>query len=229
MTTRTYGWYVLHSPRTGHKDEWYENDPDARYANAPSPRVHLEHFQKLGLLDTVPTFDNFVPLLDQYMEWYKRVDENWNIFTQEEKAKGLMVTLHWTLSHVLCDPNIDVKILEYVYQKYLSKFAITLVYNASFPERLLREMIENTGKKTDPTKGTKGGEITCFVLHNKYISGDIVDLCARKTKKVTIQRDCVGHPNVKRETLVYLAKEGKNENVKKDARNALIEKGFVTI
>jgi len=213
----------------GEYDSWYGNDPNQNYVNAPKPQKHLDNFEKIGLLNEVPTFENLIPWIDEYCTWYKGVDKDWNVFTQEEKNGGIFVTLHWTLSHVLSDPHLDPKVFEYVYKNHLSKFAITLVNNGGFPEKFVKEMIENTGSKTDPTKGTKGGEITCFVLHNKSASAKIVDLCARKTKKVTIQRDVVDHPNVSRETLVYLSQEGKNPNVKKDALSKLVDKGWLNV
>jgi len=228
-TTRTYDWYLRRSPARGHTDKWYvEKDITRKGGNCPSSQDHIDHYEKLGILHEVPTLENFKPLVDMYVAWYRKVGEDWSLFQEEEAKGGLLVTLHWTLSGFLHDPNIDPRILQYLYDNYVDKFAISLVDNPSFPDTLLRELIEGTGKK-NPVKDTRGGEMACFILHNKSASSSIVDLCARKTKKAGIQNDAIGHPNVSRETLVFLSKNGKSPTVKRYALEALVKKGLLNV
>lgn len=108
------------------------------------------------------------------------------------------------------------------------KNIVSVVYNPNVPEDVLMDIL-NVDPKKDPTKDTKGGEIGCFILHNKKVSGRVVDVISRKTKKIGIQRDCVGHPNVTRDTLVFLSKNGKSATVKRDALEVLVKRGWLDV
>jgi hypothetical protein len=231
MAKRTYRFYTTHNTYPG-RDDYYETEK-------PGDGVPLfqetrnSNIQKslecLDILDKVPTLDNFKPLIDMYSEWWEKVDKNWNEYENaSKKGNGHLVSLHWILGRVLQDPGIDPEILRYTVRTS-PKNVISVVYNPKCPEDVLMGLLENNGSKKDSTKGTKGGEIGCFILHNKGVSSKVVDTIARKTKKVTIQRDCIRHPNVSRETLVFLSKEGRNNNVTRDARNELVERGFVKV
>lgn len=214
---RTYGWYVLNDFRSGeskvYKDELL---------------VHLKNFEKLGLLDQVPTFDTFVPLVEKYTEWYKGVNKDWKIYKKEEQSEGLMYTLHWTLHTIVSDPTVDAKILRHVGERF-PMFTIWIVKNSSCPDDLLTSLIQGSGKKGDPTSKTNGGEIACFALFNEDLSSKLVHLCALKAKRASTQKDVVYHKNVSKETLVYLAKECKSESVKKLALRTLQEKGWLSL
>jgi hypothetical protein len=217
MEKRTYRWYTTHNTYA----------PGADYSETSEMEgVNLQKgLDRLDILDKVPTLENFKPLVDMYSEWWKTVEVSWKNY---ENGEPHLVTLHWILYRVLQDPSIDPEILRYTV-KVSPKNVISVVYNPNCPEDVLVRLLEKSGTKEDPTKNTKGGEIGCFILHNKKVSSKVVDLIARKTKRASVQRDVIRHPNVSRETLVRLSKEGRNPNVQKDARNQLVERGFVKV
>jgi len=225
--TRTFGWYVTHRfHRSG--DSFYEVDPSESYANAPSPQVHLDNFKTAGLLDAVPTLENLVPLVEEYSEWFARWLVDWKIYEGEETVNGFMCTLHWTLSNIFCDPNIDVRVLRYLVENH-TRFTITAVSNVGCPKDILVSLLKRDGKYKDTSHETNGGEIGCFILHNDRLASDMVNLCAVTTKKVSIQKMVVNHPNVSRDTLIYLSKEGRSESLKKIALRELVNKGWLEV
>lgn len=224
---RTYGWYVLHHFDNG-RATYYDVSPDQEYANAPSPRMHLDHFRALGLIDQVPTFDNLVPLVEQYSEWYETVVESSSLYDEEEKRGGLMVTLHWTLCNILQCPTLDAAILRHVVRTF-PRFTIPIVYNTSCPEDVMVALLEHSGTKRDPTRETNGGEIGCFILRNKMTPAAVIDMIAKKTKRTTIQRDVMVHTNVSRDTLVYLSQNGRSDRVKSEALAQLVRRGWLNV
>jgi hypothetical protein len=227
-STRTFGWYVTHRFRSGDGDSFYEVDPSESYANAPSPQVHLDNFKTAGLLDAVPTLENLVPLVEEYSEWFARCLNDWKIYEGEETVNGFMCTLHWTLSNIFCDPNIDVRVLRYLVENH-TRFTITAVSNVGCPKDILVSLLKRDGKYKDTSHETNGGEIGCFILHNDRLASDMVNLCAVTTKKVSIQKMVVNHPNVSRDTLIYLSKEGRSESLKKIALRELVNKGWLEV
>jgi hypothetical protein len=222
---RTYRWYTTHDTYVG-RDEYYETDDRGIFSE-----THSRGLQKaLGdIIDLVPDFDNFTPRSLEYQEWYNKVDKDWNEFEKAKKEGSYLVAWHWIGGRILQDPDLTDRdrILEFV-ARNCPKCLISVIYNPKVSESLLLEILNRDPKK-DPTRGTKSGEIGRFILYNKKVSSKVVDLVARKTKKVTIQRSVIRHPNVSRETLVWLSKEGKNSNVQKDALNELVERGFVKV
>jgi len=227
-STRTFGWYVTHRFHRGDGDSFYEVDPSESYANAPSPQVHLDNFKSKGLLDVTPTLENLVPLVEEYSEWFARCLNDWKIYENEELVNGYMCTLHWTLSNIFCDPNIDERVLRYLVENH-SRFTITAVSNVGCPKDILVSLLERDGKYVDPSAKTNGGEIGCFILQNDSLPSDLVNLCAVTTKKVSIQKMVVDHPNVSRDTLIYLSKEGRSESMKKIALRELVKKGWLEV
>jgi hypothetical protein len=222
----TYGWYTKTHflpggeyfivDRTGVKPCFEECDESLQDHN----------LKELGVFDKVPTPENMNPLIDMYSTWWETVEKDWNEYTKNQR--GPLVTLHWILSQVLQDPTCDPEIIRYAL-KSSGKFTICCVYNPSCPEDVVRDLVSKSKTKNDPTTKTNGGEVTCFVLANKKLPSHLVDLCARHTKKATNQRSVVSHPNVSKETLVFLSKEGKSPRVKRDALEALVEKGWLTV
>lgn len=224
---RTYRWFTTHDTYNDceGEDGYYETEKpgDGEPLFKETTGKNLQKALKcLDILDQVPTLDNFRPLVDMYSKWWETVEVSWKNY---ENGEPHLVALHWILGRVIQHPDIDPEILRYV-AKTSPKNIISVVYNPNVPEDLLLEVLN---QKKDSTKGTKGGEIGCFILHNKKVSGKVINTIARKTKRIGIQRDCTSHPNVTKETLVWLSREGKNENVKKDARNELVERGMVKI
>lgn len=228
MKMRTYRWFTTHDTynECDGEDGYYDTEKGEGtplFEETTGGRLQ-KSLKCLDILDKVPTLDNFRPLVDMYTKWWETVEVSWKNY---ENGEPHLVALHWILGRVLQHPSIDPEILRYVV-KTSPKNLISVVYNPNVPEDLLLEILNRDPKK-DPTKGTKGGEIGCFILHNKKVSSKVIDLVARKTKKITIQREVTCHPNVSKETLVWLSREGKNENVKKDARNQLVERGFIKV
>jgi hypothetical protein len=225
-TKRTYSWYTLHQFEYGEKT-YFVLPGHEKPVNAPSGNMNIEQFAKHGLADKVPTLTNIRPLIDMYVDWYdNKVSKDWNEYSKP--GTEFLRTLHWILQHIFQDPTIDPEILRYAVNAS-EKFGISVVYNPSCPRDIIERYLGVTGTKDDPTKHTKGGEMVCFILVNKYLPSDLVDKCARMTKKVSTQKDVIEHRNVSRETLVYLSKNGKSDTVKKNALKMLVTKGWLTV
>lgn len=206
----------------------YERDINEQYANANGPKDNIQTFTKVGVVDQVVNLKNFKPLFDQYVKWWDEVDNDWKVYEEENKKKdSILITFHWTLNSILGDPMVDQEVLRYVYKS--GRSIPTMCGNPSLPEDIVRELIEVSGTKVDPTGGTRGGEVVCFLLHNKKLPGHLVDLCVRKMRKVTNQKDSIHHPNITDDTLKYLVKEGRSETVKKNALRELMERGSLKI
>lgn len=226
--TRTFGWYVTHQFHRGRGDSYYEVDPSESYANAPSPQVHLDNFKSKGLLDVTPTLENLAPLVKEYSEWSEKYFSDYKFYQSENSVNGFMVTLHWTLSNIFSDPNIGEGVLRYLVENH-TRFTITAVSNVGCPKDILVSLLKRDGKYKDTSHETNGGEIGCFILHNDRLASDMVNLCAVTTKKVSIQKMVVNHPNVSRDTLIYLSKEGRSESLKKIALRELVNKGWLEV
>lgn len=226
--TRTYRWYTSHDTYVGRDDYYSTDDDQSLFSETHSHNIETA-LEPLGILDEVPNFDNLIPLVDEYSKWWERVDKSWKVYENAQKARSHLVALHWILGRIIQDPTLTDRdrILEYVARNSPNNI-IEVVYNPKVSESLLLEILYRDPKK-DPTQKTKGGEVGCFVLHNKHITWKVVDVVARKTKKIGIQRDCVGHPNVLRETLVFLSKDGKSSTVKKDALKVMMERGWLDV
>ena len=216
--TRTYGWYATHHLFTDgtFSDTTRGGDP----VNAPSWKTNLKNLEALGVKDLVPSVDNYRPLLQMWEEWEKK---SW---TERMKEPGHPCeTLHWILNDVLKDTTLAPE----MFWAFFSRSPITVIENAGCPEPLLRQLIERTGTKDDTSRETKGGEMTVFALYNRALPPHLVDLCARKTRKASIQKDVITHPNVTRETLVHLVKDGKSDPVKRDALLMMFTRGWLNI
>jgi len=189
-----------------------------------------DDFRTLGVLNEVPTLENIKPLLQLYADWMVEAERNWNLYTLEENTVGgVRFTLHWVLHIILQDPTIDPLIIRYVLDTFPKNFVIACVYNPVCPEDLIERLIKSSGTKTDPTRSTKGGEVTCFILHKATLPSSLVDECARKTRKASNQQDVIKHPNVSQDTLVFLSREGKSESVKRNALRELVKRGYLMI
>lgn len=222
---RTFKWYCLHHIFSG---KVYERDINEVYANADGPKVHIETWTQVGVVDEVVTLKNFKPLFDQYVKWWEEVDKDWNVYeVEKKKGNSLFLSLHWMTGDLVSDPGIDLEVLEYVYRT--GRCIPKMCDNPSLPEHIVRELIEVSGTKKDPTGGTKGGEVVCFLLHNKQLPGHLVDLSVRKMRKATNQKDSINHPNITDDTLRYLVNEGKSESVKKNALRELMKRGSLKV
>ena len=78
-TSRTYKWYTTHNFFPGESKPYTTGE----CVNDSSPKTHQENLKELGVLDLVPTFENFKPLIDMYEEWWKTVEQDWSNFTSE--------------------------------------------------------------------------------------------------------------------------------------------------
>lgn len=224
MNDRTYGWYATHDTYVG-CDDFYETDDRGISKETHSSNLK-KGLQELGVLDQVPTLENFKPLIDMFTAWWEKVDKDWSEYTRQNG--GPLVVLHWVLGRILQDPNIDHRILRYTVEA-CPRNTINVVYNPNVPEDLVMELLDRSGGKNDPTSKTKGGEIGCFILHNKKASSTVIDKIAQKTKRASIQKDVIDHPNVARETLVFLFKNGRSEPVKRLALRELTTRGWLDV
>lgn len=107
--------------------------------------------------------------------------------------------------------------------------AISTIHDPNASEDALCLALQTSGTKQDPYKGTNGGEIAYFILQNRNATSKVVDQCARKTKKVTTHKAVISHPNVSRDTLVFLFHNGKSDTIQKDALFELIKRGWLEV
>jgi len=219
MEARTFGWYVTqwYSLSSG---DFLQSKSTAGLKDECRAQRQTDDLKALGVFDQVPTLDNAKPLVEGYMAWWKTVEEAWANYNRPNNP---YMVVHWLLPQILQDPNTSTDILRYVVEA-CPKMWRPCAYNRACPEDLLRSMIDVSGTKSDPMRETKGGEIVCFILHNRFVSPLIVDLCARKTKRAKTQKSVVEHPNVSHDTLRYLSREGCSERIKKDALFALAKR-----
>lgn len=227
MAKKTYGWYV-----DNHYDtidgKFYEADKTVRPVFIEAePELQRQNLKKLGIHDEVPTLENFKPIIDQYAEWWKKIEENCNVLVEDEESPN--TTLHHVLSQVLYDPEVDPEILRYAVTKKPS-LAIVVIYNKNCPEDLLKHYVKISGTDKDPTIDTAGGELIYFILANRFTCSRIIDFCVMNTKPDSLrQLDACEHPNVSRQTLTWLYWYGASEEVKKEALYALAKRGYVKI
>ena len=216
MTERTYRWYSEH-----------DFSDDRAYDCPHSKEFSIKDFDVFGVTDQVPTLENIRPLLDEYASWWKSVEKDWNNY--RDPSNGHLRGVHWTMGPLLKDPTLKdrKRIHEYVVKNH-TKWSIPVVGNPSVDESIHLALL-NTTKKNDPTGDTKGGEIGCFILFNKNATGRVIDIIARKTKKVKIQLDCARHGNVTKETLVYLMNEGRSSSVKTSSMKRLMDLGQLKV
>lgn len=104
--TRTYRWYTSHDTYPG-RDDYYETErPDSEpmFQETKSGNIQ-KSLEPLGILDLVPNFENFKPLIDAYSTWWKKVEESWTNYEEESKKGSYLVSLHWILGRILQDPT----------------------------------------------------------------------------------------------------------------------------
>lgn len=221
---RTYGWYARHyiNHLTGVPEV---RDVDRESCNAPTPRTNLENLTTLGLVDQVPDVENVTRVL----EGLKVGDPGPRDWTARPIGKGRpWETMHWIISDVFKDPTLDPALLLLVLEKDPERFVIPVVSHPRCPDEVVLRCLKSD-PGVDHTRQTKGGEIACFVLHNRDLSGHLVDACARAARKATVQKDIIVHKNVTRETLVFLVNHGKTDPVKREALLALHQKGWLNL
>lgn len=236
LTGRTYEWYCRNEFRQWTFkgiDEYFEHTPidlDQKYSNFPSHRTYLDKITSLGLGDQVVTLENIKPLIKRLGEWWDKVDESWSNYTDDEKNGHEMNSIRFVVGNILKDPTVDPEILRYSFL-HNPKGVIDVVKSSVCPDDLLVQIIKGSGKKGDTTTKTKGGDITCFVLMNPTVSGEIVDLCSKNTKRINNLEGVIFHRNVRKDTLVriYHDPKVKSDKLKMSVLEVMVKKGFLKV
>ena len=235
-SSRTFGWYVFHKvyDRRGKESISSIISPEGKeYPHSGGPGkpdwyrsvVYTKTLQDLGLVDKLPTYDNFVPVYTRVLKYFREGGRMSHEFMEEH--------LRWILGDILSDHwnDLDPQICEFVLDNTdinLYSLYIDVLSHPSVPRSRLVNLLKDT-RKNPMVKHTKGGEVGVFILQNSRLPGDLVDMVARTCKKVGIQNDIVDHPMVTKDTLVFLSKEGKSESVKKNSLKMLVEKGWLKV
>lgn len=234
-TGRTYEWYCRNEFKQWdfEIEQYTKHTPinlDQKYCNFPSQRTYLDKIVSLGLGDKVVTFENIKHLIIRLGEWWNKVDESWSHYTDDEKNGHEMNSIRHVVGNILKDPTVDPDILRFTFL-HNPKEVIDVVKSVACPDDLLINIIKGSGKKGDTTTKLKGGDITCFVMMNPFVSGDIVDLCTKNTKKIDNLERAINHRNVKRETLVrvYHDPKVKSDKLKMTILQVMVKKGFLRV
>lgn len=222
-----YGWYVLNKFWDDGRGT-YPVSPDERYQmGVSSPQQRLDNLKDAGLLDEEVTFDNIIPLLDQYTKAQREWSKNWDLFRKEHGT--LLETLHWVLGNILMDPSIDQKILMHVIEHCaVGVLHISIAHNAGASESVFNALLDKNAKK-DTTGDTKGGEIGCFCLNNPNVQPNVIDRIVRKTKKAFIKKDAINHKNTSTKTLSFILESSTSDAIKKEVLFVLYQKGGLHI
>lgn len=129
----TYRWFTTHNTYA-EREDYFETDDHGIFTES-HPKNLQKSLEPLGVLDEVPTFENFKILSDMYSEWWKTVEESWTNYEKEkQKESSHLIALHWILGRVIQHPDVDPKILKYVVETS-PKNVISVVHNRTV-ERL---------------------------------------------------------------------------------------------
>lgn len=122
----------------------------------------------------------------------------------------------------MSDPTLDHNILREISRRFGKKFNDKIIENFGCPPDLVLELLK-TGTKEEKEWRAK------FAVFNKGLKPEALDHIARTTKLIKVQQSVVHHPNVSKETLVFISEHGRSEPVRKSALFTLHENGLLTV
>ena len=209
---KTFDWYATHDFID---EESYETSSTSPMA--PSHEIMLDNLRQAGLFDLIPSIEKITELVSTY-----NLDgpHNYNV----NDYGSVLETVSWVLGRILKDPDVDPKIIEFVYSLH-SKDVMTHCYlgNSTCPKWILMEV---TSKRITSINNRKFEEMT-FILFNKNLSADVVEVAAMSSKIASNQMLCVRHKNVTKSALAHLAKHSKFVSVKSAALLELQKRGLL--
>lgn len=226
ISSRTFGWYCRHvfvkTSQFYSIKELTSDDFLLKDTNLPSYGSRLKVITDVGLHDVVVTPKTITPLLESLEKWWRDPKRDW--YSSES-------SLRLIISNILHDDTLDPEVVRTVYEK-TSFMTISVVSSPSCPPDIITRLVtEVSGTKNDPTKETNGGELTSFVLTNRFLSSDLVDLCSLRSKKIKTLEQIVHHSNVSRSTLVRMFHDPKikSETLKMSIVSRMIRMGWLEV